>query len=495
MGFLNLERRLRALRVLRADGPAAGRRHVHQPLGLGVLGDAAQRPGAAVQPGRVAGPGVRHDDGGLPGATRSTWRAPGWSALFLETVRDPARFRAGAAAGGRARRPGRGAEGRARDGRAADGGGALGRAGRRGRRVRGAVRRVRGAARRDARRDVRHARAAAGGPAGRARRRWPRSTTRAASGRSSSTSPAAARRAVRADLRRRPRGWRACSTRAAAGEPARRVGNRPRRGRDLRRVHARAARRPGHGGAGVRASTSRPRSARERVHREWRARCSRETDEAVRRAVEPRARHRPRRRRARSGRRASRCWREPHRARGVPAPVRATGTSRARPPVGAAAPRRAGRPATGGARGWRTRRRFDEAEASRCSPTTASAVAAARASAGGRGGRRGRPVGWPVVLKTATPGVAAQVRRRRGAAGPDRRRRGAATPTVPAERLGPGVTVAAMAAAGWRCTSAWCATSSSVRWCWSRPEASWSSCCSDRAAGPPAGGRGAAPAG
>ncbi len=87
--------------------------------------------------------------------------------LFIETVRDPAGFVEAMRLRRGAGRAGRRAEGRARDAHAADGRGALGRARRRGRRVRGAVRGLRRAPRREPGRDGGHARAVRVGAPGR----------------------------------------------------------------------------------------------------------------------------------------------------------------------------------------------------------------------------------------------------------------------------------------------------------------------------------------
>ena len=66
MGFLNLERRLRACGFYEPkDLPPGG--HVHQPLRVGVLGAAAQRPEAGFNLVVSRRPGVRDDDGRLPG--------------------------------------------------------------------------------------------------------------------------------------------------------------------------------------------------------------------------------------------------------------------------------------------------------------------------------------------------------------------------------------------------------------------------------------------
>ena len=115
MGFLNLERGC-ARSGSRAEGDAPGAVTFISHSGSAFAALAFNDRRTWLQPGRLGRPGDRHTMADYL-AYALGLESTRWSALFLETVRDPERFRAALARRARARRPGRRAEGRAAEAR------------------------------------------------------------------------------------------------------------------------------------------------------------------------------------------------------------------------------------------------------------------------------------------------------------------------------------------------------------------------------------------
>ena len=327
MGFANLERRVRALGFYEPkDAPVGGvtfLSHSGSAFSAMIHNDRALGLNLAVSAGQEFVTTV---------ADYLTVRArarehEGRRAVHRDRARS-GRVPRGAGARERTRRPGRRAEGRPRGTHARARRGALGRARGRGRRVRGVVRRVRGLARREPRRDGGHARAVRGRPAGRTGRAGERPRLgrgAGADGRRGRPGRGPVRRDLGRDL---GADGGAARSRAAAGQPARLLGDGQGRARDRHRVRPRAARGSGGRRARVRGRPDLGGVPGHGLHRDG-ARDLPRDRQAVRDALELLERHRPGRREAARRRRDPGARGDAHGSRGVQAPVRVPGRPRA----------------------------------------------------------------------------------------------------------------------------------------------------------------------